>query len=631
MTKLILIRSLKNKLIVFVALLMLLLSMVIAALVYTQMRNSIVEGVDHELSGTAQGYSTFVKSWYDGKAKQILAGNVLAEHADPIPTLDRLRDGGDFFLTFIGHADHRMQYSDAHQPPAGYDPTARPWYQQAATTGKAGVTEPYVDVVSGKLCVTFVSPVQSGGSLKAVVGGDVLVDALVKTVLSAKLRGDGFAFLVDRNGKVIAHPNQALTLKPITEIAPELTTDNLASTADNGETRQIQMGDQQMYVQLVPIKGTSWLLGVAMDTSVVSQPMTKVLITISIIVLLSLIILVPIASVVLARMLNGLGRLSQAMREISQGEGDLTRRITVDSQDEIADTASAFNLFVDQLQKMFQSVKIEANQVIDGISEAGNTINKVAEDSRQLSDVSSSNAATLEQITVSIAHIADAANQADALVSHTGQVSNDSSQAMQQISQEMGHTISAVKGLSQILSSLNTRSEEISGITNVIKDIADQTNLLALNAAIEAARAGETGRGFAVVADEVRKLAERTAQATTEISKMVDSIRLETNQAVNSMQQTIKSVDDEAELTQAAMEKIADIQSAMKTVMAKISEISHSTSEQHEATTIIAQSTEKINGRIIDNDAALQGVHQSLSTLNLSASSMRNVFSRFRV
>ncbi|XLM23356.1 methyl-accepting chemotaxis protein, partial [Chromobacterium piscinae] len=133
-----------------------------------------------------------------------------------------------------------------------------------------------------------------------------------------------------------------------------------------------------------------------------------------------------VASVILSKMLSGLGRLRGAMLEISQGEGDLTRRIQVSGQDEIAETATAFNRFIDQLQKMFLAVKEEAERVTNGVESVTHTVDKVAHDSRQIADVSSSNAATLEQITVSISHIADAAREADGLVNHTGQVSSES-------------------------------------------------------------------------------------------------------------------------------------------------------------------------------------------------------------
>ena len=624
-------RSLKVKLIVFVAILMAILSTVIAGLVYTQMKSSIIEGVNNELSGTAHGYSTFVKNWYSSKLQSVIAGNPVAGFADPVPTLGRMNDAAGFAMTYIGFADHHIVYSDGHAQKPGYDPAKRPWYQQAVSMGKPGVSAPYVDFDTGKLCLTFVSPIYEGSTLKAVVGGDVFIDALVKAVLSVKLRGDGYAFLVDKAGNVIAHPNQQLTLKPLATIAPDLTADRLSAIASSGEVARVQMDGNDMYVQVVPVEGTDWLMGMAMGSSVVSEPMTKVLLTIVGIVVVSLIILVPIASAVLAGMLQGLKRLSQAMREVSQGEGDLTRRINVAGQDEIAQTAEAFNVFVEHLQQMFRGVKEEADRVIEGVQQAGGTVRRVADDSREISDVSSSNAATLEEITVSISHIADAAREADELVTQTGTVSSESAADMEKISHEMGRTVDAVKGLSSMLETLDNRSQQITGITNVIKDIADQTNLLALNAAIEAARAGEMGRGFAVVADEVRKLAERTAQATLEITGMVNTIREETSQAVTNMQRTVSSVDGGVELTQNAVTRIDEIRTAMQRVVAKMNEISLSTSEQHNATTVIAQSTERINGRIIDSDNSLQGVHQTLSGLNDAASRMREMFGRFRV
>ena len=624
-------RSLKAKLIVFVAILLAILSTCIAALVYNQMRSSIVTGVENELSGTANGYGTFVKSWYDEKLRAVVAGNPLADHPDPVPTLARINEAGGFSLTYVGFADHHIVYSDGHAQKPGYDPAKRPWYQQAVAAGKATVSAPYVDFDTGKLCLTFVSPVSSGGALKAVVGGDIFIDALVKTVLSIKLRGDGYAFLVDKSGNIIAHHNQQLTLKPISSIAPTLSAEQLNSLASSNAMQLIQMEDSNKYVKVVAIPGTDWLLGVVMNDSVIREPLNKLLLTIVIIAAVSLLVLVPIASVILASMLKGLRHLNQAMNEIARGEADLTRRIEVSGQDEIAETAHAFNLFVDHLRDMFRQVKQEADRVISGVDEAGSTVRRVAEDSREISDVFSGNAATLEQITVSIAHIAESTREADQLVSQTDSASTQSASDIKQISSEMARTVDAVKGLSGILETLDNRSQQITGITNVIKDIADQTNLLALNAAIEAARAGEMGRGFAVVADEVRKLAERTAQATLEITSMVNTIRSETSQAVSNMQQTVNSVDGGVEITQGAVKRIDDIRQAMQDVVSKMNEISLSTKEQHNATTAISQSTERINNRIIDSDQSLQGVHSTLSTLNDAASKMREMFSRFKV
>lgn len=624
-------RSLKVKLIVFVAIMMALVSLVIAVLVYNQMRNGMIDGVDRELSGTAHGYATYVHSWYADKMQTVLAIRPAVDQADPVPTLARLNQAGNFGVTYIGFADHHAVYSDGHPQPKGYDPAARPWYQAAASAGQPGVTNPYTDFDTGKLDMTFYAPAYSGSTLKAVVAGDVFIDGLVKTVTAIKLRSDGYAFLVDQAGTVIAHPNPQQTLKPLTATSPELTAERLGAAAASGVTQRVEMDGKPMYLLVVPVQGTHWLMGVAMSTSVVSQPMLTVLLTIVGIVVVSLIVLVPIASLVLARMLKGLQHLSAAMRDISQGDADLTRRISAAGQDEIAQTAEAFNTFVEHLQQMFLSVRQEADRVIAGVESVGQTVHQVAQDSREISDVSSSNAATLEQITVSISHIADAAREADGLVGQTGEVSDRSAADMSEISAEMACTVDAVKGLSDMLSSLDNRSQQISGITNVIKEIADQTNLLALNAAIEAARAGEMGRGFAVVADEVRKLAERTAQATLEITGMVEAIRDETSQAVTTMQSTVSSVDGGVELTATAVQRIAEIRLAMQGVMTKMAEISLSTSEQHNATTVIAQSTERINGRIQDSDDSLQQVQQTLRDLSSVASSLRQMFARFHV
>ncbi|RBB96494.1 methyl-accepting chemotaxis protein, partial [Pseudomonas sp. MWU12-2115] len=191
---------------------------------------------------------------------------------------------------------------------------------------------------------------------------------------------------------------------------------------------------------------------------------------------------------------------------------------------------------------------------------------------------------------VSINHNSQYAQDAREVSQRSGSLSDQGGEVIAKAVAEMKGISDTVDLTAGAISALADKTATISSIMQVIKDIADQTNLLALNAAIEAARAGETGRGFAVVADEVRKLAERTGQATVEISGMVSTIREETSQAVSNMQRTVSSVDGGVELTLGAVQRIEQIQQAMQEVMAKMNEITLSTSEQHKATTMIAQS-----------------------------------------
>ena len=167
--------------------------------------------------------------------------------------------------------------------------------------------------------------------------------------------------------------------------------------------------------------------------------------------------------------------------------------------------------------------------------------------------------------------------------------------------------------------SLGQRSDQIGQIINVIKDIAEQTNLLALNAAIEAARAGEQGRGFAVVADEVRKLAERTALATSEISKMISAIQSETGNAVATMEKGSSEVSDGVALANQAGKSLQNINNSVKRVVDMIEQISESTRSQSETTNEITQRVEHIAEMAQENTVSVnETTHASHDLQKLS-------------
>lgn len=324
-------------------------------------------------------------------------------------------------------------------------------------------------------------------------------------------------------------------------------------------------------------------------------------------------------------------RLNQLMLSLTTGYGDLTVVLPVESADETGQIAQHFNTFMSQLHTMFLAVREDTVRLTSGVAKIDAMANKIANDANTQSELAASTAATIEQITVSINHIADNTQDADIAVRKTGKDSSDSAESVVNVANEINHVAGSVNELSGVMNELNNRSQQISTIVNVIKEIADQTNLLALNAAIEAARAGEQGRGFAVVADEVRKLAERTGQSTVEIGAMIESMRLESSNAVSRMADTHKAVSTGVISAEQAAKRIKAISQQTLEVVARIQEIAMSANEQSSATTQMAKSAELISLMAQEGTTAIGETRIVIKDLNSLAGDLQTLIGRFKL
>ncbi|WP_211252108.1 methyl-accepting chemotaxis protein [Vibrio rhizosphaerae] len=258
----------------------------------------------------------------------------------------------------------------------------------------------------------------------------------------------------------------------------------------------------------------------------------------------------------------------QALDDISQGEGDLTRQLPVNGKDEFSQIAVAFNRFTIKIRDVIQNITPISSHLTHSATDLNTVAEQSIEKSEQQLQAANSVASAMNQLQSSTQDMSTAADEA----AHAAQIASQKSQDSRQI------LISATQymtSLSEILTEtehntqhLTKDADNVGEVLNVIRGVAEQTNLLALNAAIEAARAGEQGRGFAVVADEVRTLATRTQKSTDEIETIITALQQRASQLSDSMAQTKQQSLETQQETRKAQEMLNDINEQIHTIQA---------------------------------------------------------------
>ncbi|MCP5268083.1 MAG: methyl-accepting chemotaxis protein [Zoogloeaceae bacterium] len=311
--------------------------------------------------------------------------------------------------------------------------------------------------------------------------------------------------------------------------------------------------------------------------------------------------------------------------------GDLRIRHDLPRRDLIGAIARKADKFVSSVQATLQGMNDVAGQVNRATGDVTSGIDNVQRSAQAQSEATSSAAAAIEEVTVSIGEVANHAQSTRTTAEEAGMAAHAGARVTEDASRTIASLAGTVRTAAEQVESLGKRSEEISRITAVIREIADQTNLLALNAAIEAARAGEQGRGFAVVADEVRKLAERTGKATQEISGMIQSIHGETASAVTGMRAGAGQVAEGVTLVNALADSLRQINEEMTVTTQMVSEISHSSSEQQSAMIDLARNVEQVAAMTEQNVAVVTQTNATVGYLNGVVDRMRKAVQQYGI
>ena len=312
-------------------------------------------------------------------------------------------------------------------------------------------------------------------------------------------------------------------------------------------------------------------------------------------------------------------------------DGDLTGRAVVQGKDEIASVADDFNRLIGSFSTIVGKVLFNSLEVVNASKQLLGDANRVAAGSNQQRDAALATAGAMSELTENMNQVSKSASETADISETSSALSTEGMKIVHSASAEMEQIAASVSESARVVCALGERSKAISGIVQTIREIADQTNLLALNAAIEAARAGDQGRGFAVVADEVRKLAERTSQATGEISQMIAAIQGETQSAIASIEAGSGQARNGAELAQQAAQSLERINSGARATMEKVDSIAAAVAQQSRTGQSIADHVRRIKDMADANNAVAAETLVAVDHVECLAENLREISNVFKL
>lgn len=494
-----------------------------------------------------------------------------------------------------------VENDDGWEPSADYDPRKRPWFVDAKASKKLIVTAPYVDISTKNVIISIGTPIYDQGRFSGAMFYDMELTGLAELVNSINLFDAGYLFIVSGDGATIAHPDTKNNGEKLSTYLPQV-------TLKEGD-QQIEIDGTRYLVSFTHIPSENWYIGAIVDESIAFNAIGVLRNSSIIYTLIGLVLSVIGLTLLIKVLMRPLGVLNEAIQDVASGQGDLTKRLDTNTDQEFAQLASGFNTFTETLQKQITQSKAIGEEImrgteltVQGAHESAEAMRTQLQELEQLATAMHEMAVTSTEVANNAQGAAAAAKEADEATQDGSSVVSETTLSIDNLSARIDQAVEEVKGLESATANIET-------ILKVINDIADQTNLLALNAAIEAARAGESGRGFAVVADEVRTLAQRTQQSTTEIRSMIEQLQAgasSVSSAMNESKTTAVDAVNKAKTANSALNRIRDaiqvisdmniqIASAAEEQSLVAEEINTNTVKIKDLSTQVAQSAEEAN------------------------------------
>ena len=327
-------------------------------------RNALRVQLKENLNQTGDSTAGNIRNWLSGR---ILLVENLAENA-AVPQSSEAQNIAlgqptllsTFMSIYVGKKDGSFSTQPPDDMPGDYDPRTRPWYTGAIAAGKTTLTEPYLDAVTKGLIVTIATPVKAASGVSGVVGGDLSLETLVKMISSLRLHNEGYAFLVDANGRILVHPDASLAMKTLAEVYPVSTprlSQELSESEFAGKTQILT------FAHVNGLPSVDWYVGVAMDKSKAYAALSEFRNSAIVATVIAVVLIIGLLGMLLSVLMRPLNLMGRAMHDIAAGEGDLTKRLVIQSQDEFGYLGNGFNLFVERIHDSMREVASSTTQL----------------------------------------------------------------------------------------------------------------------------------------------------------------------------------------------------------------------------------------------------------------------------